>query len=121
MSGGYWGYHAMFDCHGSNKKIQDRDIVITFCKDLVQRIDMDPIGEPWCEQTAMHDPGKAGFTLTQIIQTSSIVAHFIDEPGDIYLDVFSCKEFNIDIVEDCIRDYFHPTKIRTYFITRHAG
>ena len=36
----------------------------------------------------MHDTNKkAGFTLVQIIQTSNIVAHFIDKPGNIYRGV----------------------------------
>lgn len=82
---------------------------------------MEAIGRPWIEQTAMHDPSKAGFTLVQIIQTSSIVAHFIDLPGDIYLDVFSCKKFDITAVEECVERWFSPKKQRRNFITRHAG
>jgi S-adenosylmethionine/arginine decarboxylase-like enzyme len=118
----YWGYHLMSDMHDCHReRMRDKDTVIAFCKDLVKRIDMDPIGDPWVEQTAMHDPSKAGFTLTQIIQTSSIVAHFIDEPGDIYLDVFSCKEFDINVVKQCVNEYFAPKKMRINYITRQAG
>lgn len=117
----YFGYHLMLDLHCCNDNIKDRQKVIDFCKDLVKRIHMDPIGEPWVEQTAMHDPDKAGFTLTQIIQTSSIVGHFIDKPGDIYLDVFSCKKFDIHVVENCVDYWFEPKKSRVNYITRSAG
>lgn len=117
----YWGYHLMLDLHGCNDNIKSRDAIVAFCKDLVKRIDMDPIGEPWVELTAMHDSTKAGFTLTQIIQTSSIVAHFIDEPGDVYLDVFSCKSFDIYLVQKVVDQWFSPQKSRVNFITRHAG
>ena len=48
---------------------------------------MEPIGEPRIEYTAAEFPDKAGFTAVQIIVTSSIVAHFIDSTGDVYIDV----------------------------------
>jgi len=111
----------MLDVHGCNTAIKNRDKVIQFCDDLVEVIKMEAIGRPWVEQTAMHAPDKAGFTLVQIIQTSSIVAHFIDEPGDIYLDVFSCKKFEIADVEAHVDKWFAPTKKRVNFITRQAG
>ena len=101
--------------------MQDRSTVEGFIKELVRRIDMEPIGEPWIEYTAGHDPGKAGFTATQIIVTSSIVAHFIDSDGSIYLDVFSCKHFDIGTVESVVKEYFNPERIRVNFVTRHAG
>lgn len=117
----YWGYHLMLDVHGCNDQIADRDHVIAFCDELVEVIEMEPIGRPWVEQTAMHDPNKAGFTLVQIIQTSSIVAHFVDKPGDIYLDVFSCKQFDVKAVEECVDRWFSPKKVRMNYITRNAG
>lgn len=121
MSSTYWGYHLMIDVHGANDNIKDKSLVTQFCDELVVAIDMEPIGRPWVEETAMHDPGKAGFTLVQIIQTSSIVAHFIDQSGDIYLDVFSCKQFDIKTVEDHVTKWFAPEKMRVNFITRQAG
>lgn len=118
----FWGYHVMLDCWNSSRApMQDRDTVDKFIRDLVKRIDMEPIGEPWIEYTAGHDAGKAGFTATQIIVTSSIVAHFVDSTGSIYLDVFSCKTFDVATVEAIVREYFAPERIRVNFITRHAG
>jgi S-adenosylmethionine/arginine decarboxylase-like enzyme len=82
---------------------------------------MEPIGEPYIEYTAAEFPDKAGFTAVQIIVTSSIVAHFIDSTGDLYLDVFSCKEFDNNIVINSVKDAFMPKRIRTNYLTRQAG
>lgn len=101
--------------------MQSKRTVENFIKELVERIDMEPIGSPWVEYTAANDPSKAGFTATQIIVTSSIVSHFVDSTGSIYLDVFSCKPFDIEVVEYVVRKYFSPEKIRVNFVTRHAG
>jgi S-adenosylmethionine/arginine decarboxylase-like enzyme len=118
----YWGYHVMMDCWNADRdSMQSRDCVERFIKELVNQIHMEPIGEPWIEYTAGHDPDKAGFTATQIIVTSSIVAHFVDSTGSIYLDVFSCKTFGIETVELVVKKFFNPEKIRVNFITRHAG
>ena len=117
----FWGYHLILDCHACDvPSIQSRDNVYSFIKNLVRDIDMEPIGEPYIEYTAAEFPDKAGFTAVQIIVTSSIVAHFIDSTGDLYLDVFSCKEFDNDIVISSVKDAFMPQRIRTNYLTRQA-
>ena len=118
----FWGYHLVLDIHACDvPSIQSRDNVYNFLKQLVKRIDMEPIGEPYIEYTAGEFPDKAGFTAVQIIVTSSIVAHFIDSTGDLYLDVFSCKEFSNEVVVNTVNEFFKPKKIRTNFLTRQAG
>ena len=118
----HFGYHLMLDCHACDvPSIQSRDNVYDWIKKLVKDIDMEPIGEPHIEYTAAEFPDKAGFTAIQVIVTSSIVAHFIDSTGDVYIDVFSCKSFDNDIVIGTIKDAFQPKRIRTNFLTRQAG
>jgi S-adenosylmethionine/arginine decarboxylase-like enzyme len=118
----FWGYHLILDCHACHvPSIQSRENVYNWIKHLVRVIDMEPIGDPHIEYTAAEFPDKAGFTAIQVIVTSSIVAHFIDSTGDVYIDVFSCKEFDSDIVIGTIKDAFLPKKIRTNFLTRQAG
>jgi S-adenosylmethionine decarboxylase len=118
----YWGYHLMLDCGGCNiNAMTNKDVVKEFVKVLVEAIDMVAVGEPWIERTAIGMPDKEGFSLYQLIVTSNISAHFVDEPKQIYLDVFSCKEFDEAVVKDVVNTYFKPTKINTRFITRDAS
>ena len=116
----YWGYHLMLDCAGCNDNIKDRDQIYRFVKELVERIDMVAAGEPIIEYLL---PGedKAGYSLMQLITTSNICAHFVEPDSTAYLDVFSCKDFDLKLVEEIFKQYFAPTKIRVNFITRHAG
>ena len=121
MTASYWGYQTLCDCsHANLGKMQDRDNIYRFSKTLVDRIAMEPIGEPIILPTAMHLPDKAGYSLIQLIQTSNIVAHFVDSNRSIYIDCFSCKPFDVGVVEDTIREFFDVDKIRVNFITRHA-
>lgn len=122
MQNEFWGYHLILDCHACDvPSIQSKENVYNWIKKLVKDIDMEPIGEPYIEYTAAEFPDKAGFTAVQIIVTSSIVAHFIDSTGDVYIDVFSCKPFDNDTVIKSIQEAFQPKKIRPNYLTRQAG
>ena len=67
---------------------------------------------------------KAGYTLDQLIETSNIAGHFVPDNGDgrsdMYLDVFSCKPYDIQIVMDLVREYFKAERIRHNYVTRQA-
>lgn len=76
--------------------------------------------DPVLEHFATHDLDKAGFSLVQLIETSSITGHFVDKNGDAYLDIFSCKPFDIELVKRVVMIYFHPQKIKTHYLTRQA-
>lgn len=104
-----WGWHLSMDLGGCSKeKITSKDNIVDFCKTLVTAIDMKAYGEPEAVHFAEHDPGKAGFTLTQLIETSNICAHFVDATGEMYLDVFSCKPFDPEVVMKVAGDFFDP-------------
>ena len=90
-----------------------------FAKDLVQKIDMVPFGEPQVQHFGSGN--KAGFTLVQLIETSNITAHFVEETNDMYLDVFSCKPFQPMDVEAMVSLYFGPLQKNRSFFLRQAG
>ena len=118
---GYWGYHLILDCQGcSIAKIRDRENLKCFIKTLVRAIDMKAYGEPLLEHFATHDPSKGGYSLVQLIETSSMTGHFVDESGDAYLDIFSCKPFSTETVKEVVYAFFQPQSIKMHFLTRQA-
>ena len=116
----YWGYHLMLDCAGCDGyAIRDSEVIYNFTKQLVQDIDMIAYGEP--QIVKFGSGNKAGYTLVQLIETSNICAHFVDEDNTMYLDVFSCKSFDSNVVEKLVRKYFGAVKVRKSFLTRQAA
>ncbi len=115
----YWGYHLILDCKGG-RKIKDKDDIGLFVTKLVDEIDMISYGEPIIEHFATHDSNKAGFSLVQLIETSSITGHFVDKNGDFYLDVFSCKEYDIQKVIKFVNNYFEPKSIKDTYLLRQS-
>jgi len=114
-----WGYHLTVDCKSCNRdKIKNADNIRNFAKALVKNIDMVAYGEPQVVHFGSED--KTGYTLVQLIETSNICAHFCDDSGDSYFDVFSCKPFANDIVVDTIKEYFEPEEEKANFFNRQA-
>ena len=115
----YWGYHLMLDCSGCNLNVSNKDSIYQFVKELIDEIDMIAHGEPIIEHLLPGDP-KQGYSLMQLITTSNICAHFMDHGGTAYIDIFSCKEFDIETAKTVVNKYFEPSKMRVYYLTRHA-
>ena len=113
----YWGHHLILDCKSGNN-VGDKQNIKNFVTDLVDKIDMVAFGEPIVEHFASHDKEKAGFSLVQLIETSSIVGHFVDKNGNFYLDVFSCKEFEIEKVTECVDEFFSPLETKSRYLLR---
>jgi S-adenosylmethionine/arginine decarboxylase-like enzyme len=117
-----WGYHLSLDLGGCDKtRITDREHLVAWVKHLVAAIDMKAYGEPECVHFAEHDPGKAGYTLTQLIETSNICGHFVDATGEAYIDVFSCKPFDPDVVAEVCAEWFDPQTGDLMFRERGAA
>jgi S-adenosylmethionine/arginine decarboxylase-like enzyme len=117
----YWGYHLILDCSDCNKtSITDPDILSMWVRHLVYNIDMVSYGDPQIVHFGHNEDHLAGWTVIQLIETSNIIAHFCDKTGEGYIDIFSCKEFDIDEAVRTVEGFFHPTKIRKTFLTRQA-
>lgn len=114
-----WGYHLIADISKCRpQSIRCAVNIHAFTHDLVKRIDMVPFGQP---QIVMFGSGnKKGFTLVQLIETSNICAHFVEETDDMYLDIFSCKKFDIPAVENTVKEYFDPKIIKKIYLERNA-
>jgi S-adenosylmethionine/arginine decarboxylase-like enzyme len=120
-----WGYHLIINASGADlEKISSHEHIQAFAKELVKRIDMIPYGEP---QTVRFGEGnKCGITLIQLISTSNIMCHFVEDDGrgdgtgSFYMDIFSCKVFDQRDVVECCEEYFGKTRNSVTFLTRHA-
>ena len=114
-----WGKHSVHNIFRVNPiTIRSYENIFNFNKALVKGIDMKAYGEPQIVRFGEGD--KWGYTLVQLIETSNIMAHFVEETNDIYLDVFSCKDFDPKDVEKIVKEYFQPEHIQTTVLIRQA-
>lgn len=114
----YWGYHLILDCSGCSS-ITDKSHIENFVQDTVRSIGMVTHGDPQIEYLL---PGtdNEGYSVLQMITTSNLTAHFVTKSNSAYIDVFSCKEFDTNIVKQKVDDYFAPNNISIHFLKRCA-
>lgn len=88
-----WGMSTCIDLYDCNPKtIRSAKQIKKFVKELCKLIKMKTFGRTIVVNFG-EDPHIAGFSMTQLIETSLISGHFANESGAVYLDVFSCKEY----------------------------
>lgn len=112
-----WGYHLSLDCYaGDLELVKSGTNIAAFAKALVQRIDMKAYGEPQVIHFGEDD--KQGYTLVQLIETSNICGHFCDDTGNFYIDVFSCKPYDREVVKQTVDQFFLPERMIEHYIER---
>ena len=114
-----WGQHLILDFSGCpGDHLRDESNIRDWLKELVSAIDMRAYGEPLIEHFASHSFEAAGFTAIQLIETSNISAHFAENLGEAYIDVFSCKQFDRSVAIDISRRFFKPQWYRAQDVDR---
>jgi S-adenosylmethionine/arginine decarboxylase-like enzyme len=73
--------------------MQDESEISRFVRELCDLIQMRRYGETQVVYFG-DDPRVTGFSMTQLIETSLVSAHFADNSRAIYLDVFSCAPYD---------------------------
>lgn len=112
----HYGKHVILTASGCNAALLEKVKIADFCRDMVKRIDMVPFGEPFVERFGEGD--EVGISAVQLIQTSAITIHTNDEARDMYLDVFSCKDFEAETVVKCVSDWFAPVSTDSQTLLR---
>ncbi len=114
-----WGQHLILDLGGCpREQLTAAGHIPNWVKELIGAIDMKAFGEPVLEHFASHSFDAAGFTLMQLIETSNISAHFAENLGQVYIDVFSCKRFDEQLAIEVCKKYFMPTELRSHSLER---
>ena len=114
----YWGVSSSIDLYECDLGLmQNAEAIREFVRSLCDRIKMRRYGET---QVVFFgdDPRVTGFSMTQLIETSLISAHFADASCAIYLDVFSCALYEPEEVAEFAKEYFKAAKYKLHVAYR---
>ena len=101
-----WGIASSIDIYDCNPDtIRDAEKIKEFVKLLCKLIEMKRYGETQVIHFG-EEERVAGFSMVQLIETSLISAHFANLTNTVYLDVFSCKPYDLDTVEEFSKEFF---------------
>ena len=114
----YWG-ELILDLYDCNPKIiRSKKKILEYTNKICNLIKMKKYGKPLIERFGFGKDFTVGYSLVQLIETSSITAHFSELCNRAYINIFSCKLFNHKIATDFTKKFFKAKKFKNRILIR---
>ncbi len=114
-----WGMLTCVDLKKCNPVIiRDAEKIKSFVVQLCDLIGMRRFGETQVVNFG-DDPRVAGFSMTQLIETSLVSGHFANQSNAVYLDIFSCKKYPPQKAAEFCRKFFEAEDMKFNVIFRY--
>ena len=114
-----WGIASSIDIYNCDPEmIRNEKEIRRFVVELCDLIEMKRFGETQVVHFG-EDERVAGYSRVQLIETSLISAHFANLSNTTYLDVFSCKTYDPEIVRRFSQSYFGGSRSKLTVTKRH--
>lgn len=113
-----WGMSSCIDLYECDLVLMnDAEAIRRFVRELCDLIKMRRYGET---QVVFFgdDPRVSGYSMTQLIETSLISAHFANATRAIYLDVFSCAPYDPDEAAQFAARFFKAQRCTVNVVRR---
>ena len=115
----YFGPHLILDLQQcKEEKLGDYTLVFDVLNDLPEKIGMTKITQPYVFPYAGLVSEDRGITGTVVIAESHISIHTFQEKDYCFVDVFSCKDFDVEFAAEYIIKAFESKKYDKHVINR---
>lgn len=92
-----------------------KQFVIELCDHVIK---MKRYGEPLIPHFGHDNPITSGYSLVQLIETSSVTAHFSEFKKSVYLNIFSCAWFDEAATKTFCQKFFEAKSVESHLIVR---
>ena len=92
-----------------------KKFVIELCDNVIH---MKRYGEPLIPHFGHDNPITSGYSLVQLIETSSVTAHFSEYKKSVYLNIFSCAWFDAQKTEAFCKQFFGAKRVESHLLKR---
>ena len=114
-----FGWELILDLYECDQaSISTEGFIKRYARQICEVIDMKPYGEPMTPYFGEKQEHTKGYSLLQFIETSSITGHFSEKTGAAYINIFSCKKYDLEKAEKFTKDFFGAKRINSRFIVR---
>ena len=115
---GIWGILSSIDIHACDPElIRSAAAIKEFVIQLCDLIKMERYGDPVIVHFGK-DERVAGYSMTQLIETSLISAHFANQTDNVYLDIFSCQYYEPEKAAEFSKTFFKGKEYNLNVILR---
>ncbi|MCX8196829.1 MAG: adenosylmethionine decarboxylase [Candidatus Micrarchaeota archaeon] len=114
-----FGPHLTLDMYGCNKKkLKDVNFIYNFLNELPEMIGMTKIMPPYTFTYSGLKPEDWGVSGIVLIAESHISIHTFPEKNFASVDIFSCKEFDVESGAEIIASKFEAKTYERNFMMR---
>ncbi len=119
-----YGKELILDLHGCNAGKFNRKMIDRYFKELCALIDMKRCELFWWDdyglppEECQTEPHLKGTSAVQFILTSNITIHTLDILKNVYLNIFSCKNFDEAKVANFSKNFFEGKIVNCKTINR---
>ena len=114
-----YGYELVMDLYGCNKRIiSSKSKLQEYTNRLCKLIKMKKYGKTLLPYFGEKEAFTKGYSLVQLIETSSITGHFSDLWDRAYINIFSCRKFDHIAAKKFTRQFFRANRVKNRFIVR---
>lgn len=107
-----YGKEITLDLYGCKPSvIRSRKKLQGYVDQLVVLINMKKYGRTLIPHFGHDDPKTAGFSLVQLIETSSVTGHFSELWNSAYINIFSCAPYDHARALAFTKKFFGATRV----------
>ncbi|MBI4709064.1 MAG: S-adenosylmethionine decarboxylase [Candidatus Portnoybacteria bacterium] len=115
----YYGHELTLDLYGCNLAIiSSKKKLAEYAVKLCKIIKMKRYGQPFIPFFGVKKPKTEGYSLVQLIETSSITGHFSNNWLAAYINIFSCKDFDANKAASFTKAFFGAQKMTKRLVIR---
>jgi len=117
-----YGPHLMLDLNDCNSAVlDDLEACFRLLNELPEKIGMTKITQPYVFRYRGLVPEDEGITGVTIIAESHISLHTYPKKNFVFVDIFSCKPFDVEGARDHVIQFFQSKSPTVYVQERGAA
>ena len=101
-----YGKELILDLHGCDIITFNKNSINRFFIELCDLIKMERVQSHWWEDHEATEKHLQGISAIQFIKTSNITIHTITLMSNVYLNIFSCSDFDPKEAEKFSKNFF---------------
>ena len=114
-----YGYELVMDLYDCDMEVlTSRKKLKEYVDRLCKLIKMKKFGKTLIPYFGDNAAYTKGYSLVQLIETSSITGHFSELWKTAYINIFSCLKYDQEKAKKFTKEFFGAKKARSRFLTR---
>jgi len=119
-----YGKELILDIHKCDSSTFTRKSIRNFFKELCDLIGMRRSRLVWWDDYGVSpeeqetEPHLKGTSAVQFIETSNIVIHTLDILESVYLNIFSCTDFDTNVAKEFSQEWFKGKVANSHVVER---